>query len=1487
MLVMIDDSTYVSDIRNKIDLFHQYIYNSKSKPSNVAPSGDLEAAMNFRNLDDDQIWNQTEISTVSPPVNNTPEGIHSATQKTSPNYTVNDPAHEFVVKYDENYVFVPINAQDSSSKLHEPAGKNVHLESVKLSSFGHNITVEPKSRNFVLDLQKQNNLSSVSIPVDHNIFKLYKQHFRRKREIHIGDKDNKCLKLKCQRILKKISDKMHSLEHRFESLKHFISELKEPFETSEEKPIESSSHEADNMTDINLSENNFSENMNAISYRSEDNNLEEESEKDVSEGQTTSTGVVEDTSLSDDDTERSKLPERFLETELRNKFTPMSHVTKFGTLPESEMYVDSSKPTNTNPLGGRTIAKELEKSDRSDGFRTLVTESEMHHTESRITGHVEVDTVKGTETVPYSSEYEYNTERSLQSQLISETAHTESEYRNSNEDTDVNNDNIITHITTRSSEYFNVGNISQTTLQGKLEYIWEVGKSEKPNIIPSRNQYINRNSAETEDFQNVTGSEVEIRNGIRNTQTAKLNKTAYNPTQEFQENLSSASSTVFVSDHYLSSRDQNATESMAGDTVTDINHLPTHSESESTAEPFVTAILEKLSYEVAKDEFVTSTIGINNNNKELSIKYSLVTSIESDTQNENKNVMATDSKYKNSESPPGTSATTQEQNKNEVLVTSSINMYNYSEMSFEITTENISQEQRSSEDVGSVIVEMGNSELSFGRTKENLQEYNISKDYVTGRTEINDYTESETSRTSLGSVTQEISHEGNRNDVLATSINTGDYNKYGGDMLKLTTSTWKELQAQREYATNVAVLDQSQHAGTEIAVPVTTRNDFQDISVSEGTMTSIFETDYSTKYKDTENALLTAQMGSYEINTKKDAVITNRGMQDHIENGFLEVTGQIGSYKQNMAETVITSTDNESEYVDTEGTIQKELVVQNKNGTVAVDSNSYKYYDHTENSPYTEESLEDLGSTGGVQTIHSETGVHEVRVSTLPVHAQLHENNRKRESDMTEYWGYENSKDNTSEHVHAYIETLSQESVNTDDSVDESEIKIRLTNKGTLPAVMSESVISKTDRIMMTNIPENSTDLQRISTLMSLSDEVESKRSKKSQYLAVANEGYVESAVSNNANHSPAILKQGATKNENDNISSMRGTAEGKSEILTDVGLHSNCSETESGLGKATFTNVQDVGTSADKPPLKSDSYIHTKGYAGETDVKEGVKDAVTNLNSYSGPADITKTSYVLDSIGSNRHIITGSPTDFSSQLSSTLQPFVRANEDLVVQTQFGNTAVDEVVNTSQQDVHVSAVLVPPYWIPYPMCVYRIPVGSKILTAGHASPSKGEQVDKIPNSDNEIDSNEVPTWERLALGWQQQRQSQHQKLKQKQQQLDDYNLESQWYYPAGPGDQFIYPGVLATRYTQSEGRQTSPQLYLYCAPMISPILIHPPPPTSVLPNSGFHQTDSGVVPDVSDQTSHSQARQEFTNEEIYTEGILSVQPKEAGNRLFV
>ena len=1503
---MTDVSAFVSDIKDKLDLLHQYFYNTKSKPPKVDTSGDLETEMYFRNLDEDHIWNITEISTFSPPVHNSPEGISSAAQKTAQNDTVSDPAHEFVVPYNgSNYVFVPFNKEDNSSKLHEAVETDMRLEPIEQITSVQNMTIESKNHHFVLGLQEEKNLSSLSVPMNHSLSKLYKQHFRRRREIHAGDKDSKCPEVKCQRILKKISDKMHSLESRFESLKNFISELKEPFEVSEERNIESSSPETDFMAEINPSGNNVSENTNLLSNRSEGNNLEKESERAMSETQTTRTGVAERTSPSDDNIEISTLPVKYSETELRNIFSSMSHVTKFGTNSESEMYVSSY----TNPVGGRTIPKKLDENDRNDVFITPVTQSEttirdpyidIYHTEPRIAESVDVDTAAGIKTFPYSSVYEYNTERAVQSHLIPETVQSEYEYRNADKDRDVNDNEGTTHVITRSSAYLNVDNMSQTTVQGKLEYIWEVEKSDKTskNVIPSRDQYIDRNTDETKDLETATGSEVQVRSGVGNTQAKELTIIEDSPTQEFQEDPSSTSATMFSSGQYLSSMDQNATEpTVEGDTVTDMNLLSTHSESESNTMSFITERLDKESHEVTKDNFVTNTIGINN--KELGIKYSLATSTQSDSENENKNVMTVSSAYENSESSPATPTTLQEQSENEVLITASIRMYNYSEMSFAVTTQSISHEQRGNEDL-SITVDMGSSEPSFGAmTKEDLQEYDRSKIYVTQSTEKNNYNEYETSESSLGLATQEVSYEENRNSTLPTSIIADGYSKYG-DVNDLESTTWKELQKQREHenfiATNVEIVDQSQYEGAEIPVPVSTHKDFQDISMNERTVTSTFQTDYYTECEDTENSLQTAQMGSHETNTKKDIVITNRGVQKHSENSSVEAITQVGSYKQNIVETTLTSTDSQSEYVYTEGSTQKDLLVQNKNGTPAVDSNNYDYNDHAGNTPYTEEGLQELRSTGYMKMTRSEMGVHEDRVGNFLMQKESNGNNSKRESDVTEYWIYENSTDTAHGHAYPYAETVSQESVNAGNTVDKNEIEISVANKGTLLALTAESHISRTDSTVMTNMLENSTNLPRSST----SEEAESKRSKKSDYISVANEGNTKFAALDNANTGPALLKEGTTNNQNDNISSMREKAESRSETLTDVMSHSNCNERGSVVEKGTFTNVQEIDTSVNKPPLESDSYIYTKEYHLKTDIKEEAKHGTQNLNSYAGPADTMEASYTLDSISSNKHIITGSPIDFSSQLSSTYQPFVRANEDLARPTQFGNRAVDEVVNTSQQDEHVAAVLVPPYWIPYPMCVYRIPVGSKILTAGHASPSKGEQLDNIPNS------NEFPTWDPLTVGWQQQYQQEQypqqqqqqqqkrqqqqypqQQQQQQQQQLDDYNLDSQWYYPAGPGDQFIYPGVLATRYTQSGGRQTSPQLYLYCAPMISPILIHPPPSRSILPSSGFQQTDSGVEPDDSIQTYPSQARQEFSNEETYTEKLLSLQPKEAGKRKFI
>jgi hypothetical protein len=1456
-----------------MDLFHQYIYKPSPKEDSIATSGDLETGMSPRNLDEDKSWSQTENSALPPPSLITREGTHSATWGTAENYTLSDTVHDFRIQYNEsNSTFVPLNLEVNSSQLHEALGASTYLQTMKEISSGHNLTKELKNHHTLLGLSEQKNLSSKFIPVDQNISRLYQHLIRKRRQVH-----NKCLEVKCRKILKKISDKMSSLESRFDSLKHFISELKETYDTSEEKTLESPSPESENISEINSSEKSlFSENTDLISDKSAGKNLEEESERDKSEKQTTRAGVVEHTSPSDDDIEGLTYPERFSQSEPTNIFSSVLHVTKSRMFSKSKKYnrAKTYKLANKNPLGGRAMPKKLVESDRIDRFTTLVTDSEIimydpyndsvvdtYHshvpTESTMEGNIRADTVTEIKTFPYSSVYEYDTERSTQSQFMPETTQREFQQRNRDEGIDMNNTKVTTHnITASSSEHPNMDNFSQTTEQVELKYRWEVDKTEttNKNIIHNRDQNINENSDDGKDLQDIIESGVQTRSGMGITEMAKFSEIAHSETQELQEDLSTVVTSMFTSHQYPDSENQNTIEpsvergNRVEDAVTDSNYLNTHSKFESITQSSVRARLEKESQE-ATDDFITSSIGINNNNK-LGIKNSFLTSTQNESQTENHSFGTINSEYESSKTLLEMATGSQEQNESEILVTVSIQIHNYSENSdsedpFGTVTQRTLHEQRSNEDSVTAISNMNNNEMSLGIiTKEEVQKYNKSEDYVTDSTDMNKYNEYEASKSFLGSTTQDTLLKRKIND-LTTSINMENSSKYEGDMDHFGTTIWKELQEQNEneiedFLTTRAETGESEYEGAETPFHVTTYKDLQDRSINEGIVTASAQTYYHSRYEDTEKPLHAIQLGSYELNTDVHFVTANIGVKNHSEYGvtesFLEAVTQVGPHKQNMNETVTASTDHQSEYEDFESPLetaaQNKLLVQNKNGTMG--NTSYNKYDNIESS---------LGS---------------------------------------------NAKESIQERAHSsYEEVISIENVNIDDTVGDNEMQVNLTSEDFKFETTSESLISKTNISMMTDVPQrNFTNLQMSSTVKSFFLKVNeslSVTSKEYEHISAANnKSRADYGILDKMNR--ILFKEDTESNQNDNIHSMKETEK-------------YGSETESDLEKGSFTNpaeVQQFGISSNKV-LKSAGHKYSKGSTENLSAEEEVKNDVTNLNSYSGPVDLMQTPYRSGSIGSNIHIISKSP--FGFPFSSTFHPFVSFNKDVVAHTQFGNTATDEFMKSDQQFddkmvegsqkvtgktvaasqhvAHASAILVPPFWVPYPMCVYRIPVDSNVLTTGPTSPPKGEYIGEVTNSENEIDSDDYPTWETLKEGqWQQWRQRQ-------QQQHNDYNMGSQLYHPTGPGDQFIYPGILTTHYTRSEDGGTSAQQYLYCAPMISPILIQPPPP------SGFRHDETDVEQNFRMQAVHTQARQEFPNEQMNAEELLSLQPKEAGKRLIL
>jgi hypothetical protein len=1464
--IITDFSLCVSDIKHRMDLFHQYIYNPSFKEDSVTPSykegskatrGEFEIEVELLNHDEDQHLNHTENSTLRPPTLVTPEATQSATWETPENYTLSDTAHDFRIQYNESdFAFVPPNLEVNSSQLDEAIETSTYLQTVKERSSGHNLTKALKNHHFLLGLSKQKSPRSAFSSVDQNISKLYQHLIRKRREVR-----NKCPEVKCRQIVKKISDKMHSLESKFDSIKNFISELKQTFETSDEKTLESPSPETGSMAEINYSENKlFSENADLISDMSTGKNLKE-SERDKSERQTDRSGMAEHTSPSDYDIEGLRYMKRFPQSEATNIvsslpsttiFSSVPRMTKSGRFLKHKMYdgVSSYEHTIAKPLGGRAVPKKLVQSNRTDGLTTLVTDSEMmiytpyngsavntyySHIpmESTTEENIRIDSATEIKTFPYSSVYEYDTERSTPSQFMPETTQREFQNRSRAEDTHINNTKVTAHnISAISSERTYLNNFSQTTEHLELKYRWEVDKSETldKNIIHSRDQNINGNSADGNDLQAVTASEMHAKNEMGITQISESSETAYSQTQVFQKDFSTVITTVSTSHQNPAGENQNATDTTVErgngveNIVIDSNSLNTHNKSESIFQSSIRARLDKEPKE-ARDDFVTSSFGINNN--KLDAKNSFVTSALHKLQTEN-HIFWT------------MASGPQEQNKNEVPVTISIQMQNYSENAdiakpFVTVIQRTSQEQTRNEDSVTASGKVNYNKTSLGMiTKKEPERYNISEDYVTGSTDMDENNGYEASESFVSSTTQETLLKQNRNNYFTTTDNMKNSSKYEGDVNHAGTAVSKGLKEHNEnineaqdFLTTHAETGESEYEGVETLHTMTTDRDLQDRSMNEG------------------ESLQTTQITSYDLKTDKPFVTSNTDVENQSEydtESFLETVTQIGSHKQDINGTVATSIEHQSEYKYFESPLetatQNKLRLQSKNGTIV--NISYNNYDNIE-STNTEESIQ--------------------------------------------------------EHVYSpYIEAASTGYENTDDFIGYNEMQVNLTSEGIMFETTSESLISKTNVSIMTSVPErNFTNFQTASTVMSLVLKVNdslSVRSKESEHVSAANnESPDDYGIVDNINS--ILFREHTADIHEDNIKNLKDTEEAGNVTFREVMTGSSSNETESDLGKGSFTNpateVQQFGISSNKA-LKSVSHVYTNGSTENVAAKEEVKNDVTNLNSFSGPVDLTQTPYRLDSTGSKIRIISGSPVGFPLQFSSTFHPFVSFNKDLVAHTQFGNTAVDEFMKSDQQFeaktvksfqkvsdkpvmisqhvAHASAVLIPPFWIPYPMCVYKIPTEFDILTTGPASSFKGEYIGGVTNNANEIYSNDYPTWEPLNEGqWQQFQQQQH----------NDYNMGSQWYYPTGPGGQFIYPGILTTQYTQSEGGETSAQQYLYCAPMISPMLIQPPPP-----HSGFQHDETDVEPNIYFQALHTQARQDFPNEQMNAEELLSSQPKEAG-----
>jgi hypothetical protein len=1443
-----------------MDLFHQYIYTPSSKEDSSATNGDLEAVMNLRNLDEDRNSNQIENSTHPPLTVIASEGTHNATWGTVENYTLSNTVHDFRIQYNEsNSTFVPLNVEVNSSQLHEVAETNIYLQTMKGINSGHNSTKEWKNHHVFLGVSKQKSLNSTHIPVDRNISRLYRHLIRKRRQVY-----NKCLEVKCHKILKKISDKMTSLESRFDSLKHFISELKETYETSEEKTYKSPSLETENMSEINSSEKNLSsKNTDLISDELAGKRLEEENERDKSERQTIRAGMVDHTSPSDDDIEGLTYPDIFSQSKPTNILSPLSRVTKSRMFSKSKIYdhVKTYKLTHTNPLGGRSVPKKLVESYRIDDFTTLVTDSEKityglyndsvtdtYHshvpTESTTEENISVDTVTGIQIFPYSSLFEYGTERSTQSQFMPDTKQREFQHRSRDEDT-VMNIKVNTHNNTASSSVHpNIDKFSQATEQVELKYVWEGVKSEttNENTIHNRDQNINRNSDERKDLQDIIAGGLQTKSGTGITQIAKSSEIAHSQTRELQEDLTTVVTTVLTDYQYPDSENQNAVETSvergnrAEDAMTHNNHLNTYSKFESITQSSVRARIEKESQEEATDDFITSKTGVNNN--KFAVKNSFVMSAQNESQTENLIFGTKNSEYESSRTFLEVATGSQEQNENEFLVTVNIQVHNYSEL---IDSENhfatvtqILHEEGSKEYPLTAVSKMNNNGTLLGMiTKKEGQKYNVSEDYVTDNTDMNKYSEYEASESFPWSTTYETLFKQKRNHVLTTNNNMKNSSKYGGEM----DYVWKELQEKNEneiedFHTTHAETGENEYEDAETPLHMTTHKDLHDQSMNVGTEITSAQTYYHNRYEDTKKSLHTTQVGSYELNTDVRFVTSDIGMKNYSEYGvaesFLEAVTQGGPNKHHINKTVTASTDHQSEYEDFESsletTTQNKLLVQSKDRTVG--STSYNNYDNIESS---------LGT---------------------------------------------NTEEIIQDHAHSsYVEVVSTENVNTDDTVGDNEMHVNLISKDFMFETTSMSLISETNISIMTDAPQrNFTNLQMPSAVKT--NESLSVTSKESEHVSAAgNKNSAEYGIMDEVNS--LIFKEDTVSNQNHNVYSMKEVEKAGNERESDL---------EKGPFTNTVTEVQQFGISSNKE-VKSASHEYSKGSTKNLTAKEEVKKHITNLNSYSRAVDLMQTPHRKGSSGSNIHINSGNP--FGFPFSSTFHPFVSFNKDVVAHTQFGNTATDEFIKYGQQfddkmfessqkvtdktvmagqlvAAHSSAVLVPPFWVPYPMCVYRIPFDSNILTTGPTSPPKGEYIGEVTNNDNEIDSNDFQTWEPLSEGqWQQWQRQQH----------NDYNMGPQWYYPTGPGDQFIYPGILTTHYVQSEEGGTSAQQYLYCAPMISPILIQPPPP------SGFRNDETDVEQEVLIQAVRTQARQEFPNEQMIAEELLHLQPKKAGKRL--
>jgi hypothetical protein len=1478
-----------------MELFHQYIYNPNSKKDNTTVKRVLETEINLNSLVEDQNLEQTERTVFPTSAHTTSVNKQRVAWKASENNTLDDTAYDFrIANKGNNSTFIPLKVDENASQLYNAIETSAYLEHVEQSSSGNKLTIEPKSKH-IFGLSKMKHLSSPSVAIEQNVSKFHKQLVRDKRQVHTGDnKGDKYRDVKCQKVLRKISAKMHSLESRFASLEHIISELKEPMETSEENPLEISRLQTERMSEINLSEN-----VNTISEMPGYKNIEEERDRFKPERPTTGMRLVEHTNPSTDTVESSPFPENFSETELGNIFRSVSDVTKSGIFSKSKMYAGlfTSKHTVTVPTAETVTSQEVEEIDKDYGFVTPITDSETavhdpnsdsaidtYHTESsasRKKGNINADTITEMNTFLRSLIYENETEIP----------------KNEDEDVRVNSGVITYNITASSSELEDMENTSHTTEQGKSEFMWEDEKSKTTNkiIVHNVDQDINGKSVGVEDLQKETESEIQVKNGMGTIQTANIDVSTRSHAQDLNKDLSTVLTVMFTSHQSPTGKTQEATEPTAGrgknpeDILTDSYHLNTHIMSENITERERS---ENKLQEEAKDGIMSSSTGISIT-EVLGMKTDVITSR---SQMESKNFLAVNSKHENSK-PSETATGSKALNENVALATASNEMNSFNISSTEATSENTAHQQGESEDsVTAGFKRNVNNETLLetdkADTMKKLQEYNKNGDYAASSTDINDYSEYEISERSLSSVTEETPQNQNENYILTTTVYDDDYGygEYEEDTVHHGT-TLNDLQEQNEnnnfFTTNVDMVNPNVYKDIETSPGLTINEDLQEQSMTEGTVKLSSPTYYQNISEDNITYIQTTQVGSYELHTDKDFTKSNTGVKFHNERGVTESTFEGMTlkrlYDQNMSVTVTASSNNQNEYRDVESTSENELVVQNKNETSLEDIN-YSKYDNAERTfdTNTETGLHELESVEDVVTVYPKVNIHRAHddeVNTFTMQTQSQEHNSMRQTDTVGQWRYENSNDSSSRHEDSsYEETVSQESVSTFNYVNEN-VQNGLTPKDIMFETTTEPLILKRYKDIL---KKNFTILQMSMTTKSLSQNVNeslSSSSKRSEHVSVAHKGYAKSLTVDNTISN--VSDEVTTNNENENIPSRKETEEDRSEKFPNVIIHSNSNETESDLKNKAFinlvTNVQQIDISSNKL-LKPASHIYTRDSMNSLSAREEIDNFSTNSNSYSGPGDPIQTPYTLHKIGYNKNIVQGNSFDFPS---STFYPFLSLNNGLVAHNEFGNTAIDEMNNAGQQDMRASAVLVPTYWIPYPLCIYRLPVGSNVLTAGPVFPPKDKNSEAF-NSNNGVDPNMFLMWQPLTEEQVlHQQQLKQQWEHQQHQHQSQYNADSLQYYPASNGDNLFYPGVL----TQSESRGMSGQQNVYCAPIISPLLIQPAPPGIILPTSGFQQDEqdeTSMALDVNVQASRSQDRQEVPTEQIYTEKLLSLQPKGAG-----